>query len=175
MRITPHLRYNTPMVLNINLPQRAINAIYGGIALIIGMTFIGCLAQWRDDWKLTHQPNTSTEQFGNKTMSMIAAIPGDHLFGKSAGGKIPISSLELRVTGIVKVEDEHGNEVSKAYISQAGQAAKIYQIGDNITDNVKIHSISADTIILDNGGELEKLPLPREPLVFKPRDDTERN
>lgn len=162
------------MVLNINLPQRAINAIYGGIVVIIGLTFIACLAQWREDWKITHQPAPPVQHIENKMTKMIAAIPGNHLFGKSAGGKIPISSLELRVTGIVKVEDEQGNEVSKAYIAQSGQPAKIYQVGDTVTGGVKIHSITADTVILDNGGELEKLPLPREPLVFKPRDDTEQ-
>jgi hypothetical protein len=158
------------MVPNINLPHQAINAIYGGIAIIIGMTFIACLSQWRDDWRLTHQTVASAEQLTNKTTQMIAAIPGNHIFGKPAGGKIPISSLELRVTGIVKVENEQGKEVSKAYISQAGQAAKIYQVGDKVTEGVKIHSIDADTVILDNGGELEKLPLPREPLEFKPRE-----
>ncbi len=162
------------MTLNINLPQQAINAIYGGMAVVIAMTFIACIAQWREDWKITHQPIPPVEQISNKTTSMIAAIPGYHLFGKPAGGKIPISSLELRVTGIVKVEDEQGNEVSKAYIAQSGQAAKIYQVGDTVTGGVKIHSIKADAVILDNGGELEKLPLPREPLVFKPRDETEQ-
>jgi hypothetical protein len=172
MRSTPYLRYNNAMVLNINLPQQAINAIYGGLVLIIGITLIACLTQWHDDWNIAHQTAPSTEQLQNKTVNLIAAIPGNHLFGKPAGGKIPISSLELRVTGIVKVEDEQGNEVSKAYISQSGQPAKIYQVGDSITNGVKIHSITTDTIILDNGGELEKLPLPRQPLVFKPRDDT---
>src|SRR6187551_2958207 len=159
MRTSPHLRYNTAMVLNINLPQQAINAIYGGIAVIIGMTFIVCAAQWRDDWRITHQPAPPIEQIGDKTTSMIAAIPENHVFGKSAGGKIPISSLELKLTGIVKAEDGEGNEVSKAYIAQSGQSAKIYQVGDTITGDVKIHSITADTVILDNGGDLEKLPL----------------
>lgn len=161
------------MVPSINLPQQAVNAIYGGIAVVIALTFIVCLAQWRDDWKLAHQSPPAATQITDKTVTMIAAIPDNHLFGKSAGGKIPISSLELRVTGIVKVSNEQGNEVSKAYISQAGQPAKIYQVGDQVTNGVKIYSIAADTVILENDGALEKLPLPREPLVFKPRDDTE--
>lgn len=162
-----------PMVQNINLPQQAVNAIYGGLAILITITFVVCVLQWREDWRITHQPITPNAQSGDKTLSMIAAIPSHHIFGKSAGGKIPISSLELHVTGIVKVENEDGKEVSKAYISQAGQPAKIYQVGDKVTNGVKIYSINADTIILDNGGELEKLPLPREPLVFKPREDKE--
>lgn len=161
------------MVLNINLPQQAVNAIYGGIAILIGITLIVCVMQWREDWHLAHQAATPVTQSVDKSIALIAAIPGNHIFGKPTGGKIPISSLELKVTGIVKVEDEEGNETSKAYISQAGQPAKIYVVGDKITDGVKIYSISADTIIVDNGGELEKLPLPRAPLEFKHRDDTE--
>jgi len=161
------------MVLNINLPQQAVNAIYGGLAILVGMTLIVCVMQWREDWHLAHQAPAPVTQSVDKSIAMIAAIPGNHIFGKSAGGKIPISSLEIKVTGIVKTEDEEGNETSKAYISQGGQPAKIYIVGDKITDGVKIHSISADTVIVDNGGELEKIPLPRQPLEFKPRDDAE--
>ena len=102
---------------------------------------------------------------------MIASIPDEHLFGKafSKSGDVPITNLQLRVTGIVKVQDEENGSYSKAYISISGQPSKIYQVGDSLPYGVKVYAISHDTVILENGGRLEKLPLPREKLVFKPQ------
>jgi len=94
------------------------------------------------------------------------------LFGNtySKNGDVPISDLELRVTGIVKVENETVGSASKAYISISGQPSKIFQVGDSLPYGVKVHDISFDAVILENGGHLEKLPLPRETLEFKPRE-----
>jgi hypothetical protein len=67
----------------------------------------------------------------------------------------------------VKVEHELNGSISKAYISISGQPGKIYQIGDNLPYGVKVYDITPDTVILENDGHLEKLPLPREKLLFK--------
>jgi hypothetical protein len=56
----------------------------------------------------------------------------------------------------------------------SGQPSKIYQVGDSLPYGVKVHEITHDAVILENGGHLEKLPMTREKLKFKPRD-TEEN
>ncbi len=93
-----------------------------------------------------------------------------HLFGMSATGDMPITNLELRVTGIAREADAQSENVSRAYISIAGGVSKIYQVGDSLPDGVKIYDITSDTVILENSGKLEKLPMPRQKLQFKPRD-----
>ncbi|EKD71207.1 MAG: hypothetical protein ACD_46C00246G0006 [uncultured bacterium] len=126
--------------------------------------------QWRNDWIIAHQEivNTSLSTIDD-TQEMIASIPKAHLFGQSfTNGEVPISSLQLRVTGIVKIDPEQEDNKSKAYISIQGQPSKIYEKGDDLPYGVKVYDITSDAVILENNGHLEKLPLPREKLEFKP-------
>lgn len=165
------------MMININLPQRVVLGIGTGLAVLVFITLVYSVSQWHADWVLAHQETATapTITATDETASMIAAIPSEHLFGKnfSKAGDVPITSLQLRVTGIVKVENEAGNNVSKAYISIAGAPSKIYQIGDSLPYGVKVYDITPNIVILENDGHLEKLPLPREELHFKPRDQQE--
>ena len=73
------------------------------------------------------------------------------------------------ITGIVKSMDDGKGKASKVYISLAGKPSKIYQLGDTLPYGVRIYQITADTIIFDNDGRLEKLSLTRDKLVFKPK------
>ncbi|TAK75183.1 MAG: hypothetical protein EPO11_05825 [Gammaproteobacteria bacterium] len=157
------------MIINNNLPQRAAAGSCVLIALFVGFTFFYALWQWHSDWVLAHQPMTAPVlTTSDATTSLIAAIPDEHLFGAGVG-EMPISSLQLRVTGIVKME----GALSKAYISIAGQSSKIYRTGDSLPYGVTVHDITSDAVILENDGHLEKLPLPREQLAFKMRNAEE--
>jgi type II secretory pathway component PulC len=163
-------------MLNIQLPQRAALGICAFLATLAFFTLIYTLWQWRDDWITAHQeivtaPNLTTD----RTAKMIASIPDEHLFGKSLTktGEVPITDLELTITGIVKVNKEENGVFSKVYISMSGQPSKIYQVGDSLPYGVKIYDITDDTVILENGGKLEKLPMKREPLQFKPQETAE--
>lgn len=164
--------------INLNLNQRNVLGICAGLATIVAITFLYSAWQWHADWVLAHQAIAAspTVATADETADMIAAIPDEHLFGKSfaKGGAMPITNLQLRVTGIVKVEDEGSGSVSKAYISISGQSSKIYQIGDSLPYGVKVYDITPNEVILENDGHLEKLPLPREKLQFKPKYTKER-
>lgn len=156
----------------IKLSQQNLLGISAALVVLMGITFFYAARQWYDDWSLTHHisiipPKIKTDRAGH----IIAALPNDHLFGKSFAkiGEVPTTNLSLSVTGIVKIEPE-GNRVSKAYISLSGQPSKIYQKGDTLPSGVKIYDITTNAVILDNHGQLEKLPLPREKLQFKPRN-----
>lgn len=161
------------------LTQKYVLGICAALGLLVGVTFLYSITQWHDDWVIAHQEIHAipTVAASNETANMIAAIPDAHLFGKSFsnGGEVPITSLQLRVTGIVKVEGEGGSANSKAYISIAGAPSKIYQIGDSLPYGVKVYDITANEVILENDSRLEKLPLPREKLEFKPRYIQERD
>lgn len=151
-----------------------ITATLGALALF---TLGYALWQWRADWILTHQPMQQTQTLANTDMAadMIAALPDEHLFGKALGsGDVPVTQLQFRVTGIVKINTAQGNTQSKAYISISGQPSKIYQMGDSLPYGVKVYDILPNAVILENEGRLEKLPLPRQQLEFKPRNTEER-
>jgi general secretion pathway protein C len=141
------------------------------IALLI-LTAFYSLWQWHSDWVLAHQEVELGPELIRKTDTdkLIASIADAHLFGRVAEKVLteaPISSLQLKVTGIIKIS--HQNTGSRALISTAGQPGKVYKIGDTVANGVKIYDITADTVILENNGRLEKLPLVREKLQFKPR------
>lgn len=161
----------------LTLQQRTVG-LCAGLAVLVGITFLYATKQWYSDWVLAHQqPPAAVGLATDETATLIAGLPDSHLFGQDLTdtGNMPISSLQLKVTGIVKVENEQGRNVSKVYISSGGGATKIYQVGDIMPSGVKVYDISADAVILENDGKLEKLPLPREPLEFKPKSTTEDN
>lgn len=157
------------MILNVQMNQRYLMAIAAALSLFVVITFCYDFTAWYFDWKLAHQVLTNKVKLDDSSARLIASIPNQHLFGLSETGEMPITNLQLRVTGIAREANAMGENVSKAYISIAGSPSKIYQVGDSLPDGVKINDIKPDTVILENGGRLEKLPLPREPLQFKPR------
>lgn len=160
-------------MLNINLSQRTMLGIGVLLALLAVYTLFYSLWQWQHDWRLAHdEPPTGSELSNrNQTDALIAALPNTHLFGKnlSKTSDMPITNLQLNITGIVKTDNAH----SKVYISISGQPGKIYQMGDSLPYGVKIADISTNAVILENDGHLEKLPLAREPLIFKPLPEEE--
>jgi type II secretory pathway component PulC len=162
------------MMFPLQLNQRYLLASIAALGLFVAATFIYVISAWYLDWQLAHQKITPDLKLNNDSGArLIATIPSQHLFGLSTTGDMPITNLQLRVTGIARETDAHNENISKAYISISGGPSKIFQVGDNLPDGVKIYEITPDTVILENAGQLEKLPLPREKLTFKPRDPEE--
>ncbi|MBX3709943.1 MAG: hypothetical protein KIT56_05910 [Gammaproteobacteria bacterium] len=159
--------------ININLSMRTMIGIFIALLAMVCATFLYVVWQWHSDWGLAHdKPEPISTITTPDTMNkIISSISGEHLFGQSLNklGDMPITNLQLSVTGIVKVETEQSHSVSKAYISIAGQPSKIYQLGDHLPYGVRVYEITSDAVILENDGHLEKLLLPREHLKFKPK------
>ncbi len=141
----------------------------GIVCIVLFCSIIGYVIwQWRNDWVLTHQSVSNTPAFSFKKNNIdINNLPGLHLFGQSLNdGSMPITNLQLRVTGIVMIDNQNA---SKAYISFADQPSKIYRVGDRLGYGITIYAIMPDAVILENDGHFEKLLLPRQKLEFKPR------
>ena len=120
---------------------------------------------WWSDIKLAKAPLPSrTVHVPDDTRLLIAQVPVWHLFGNSLDqSAVPITSLQLRLMGIIKAVPE---KFSRVIISEGGQPGKVYRMGDSI-DGVKVYSITQDGVILENAGRFEKLPLQRQPLEFQ--------
>lgn len=157
------------LTIPMHFSPRAIIGISLAMATIVLITFIYSVWQWRNDWLLTHQAIAKVPVAIKTNTNDISSIALDHIFGKSPSkvGEMPITNLQLRVTGIVKVDSNQSHTTSKAYISISGQQSKIYKVGDTLPYGVKVYDITPDAVILENDGHLEKLPLPRTPLKFK--------
>jgi general secretion pathway protein C len=164
------------MIINLDVNRNTILAItFLFIILVLGT--IGCgLWQWHADWQLTHQKVLTVPAIAaaDETGEMITAIPKKHLFGQSfTNGTVPLTNLQLKVTGIIKIEQELNGTISKALISISGRPSKIFQVGDSLPYGVKVYDITPVAVILQNDGRLEKLLLPRKKLQFKQKTSQE--
>jgi type II secretory pathway component PulC len=142
------------------------------MALLMLVTFIETLVAWRGDYYLTHpvrKPAPSQANATNQLNTQIAAIPGLHIFGAygvaDRSSLLPVTSLQIKLVGIIKSAPE---KLSRVLISESGQPARVYQVGDALpTTGVEISAITSDGVVLDNSGRLEKLPLQRSSLQFQ--------
>jgi general secretion pathway protein C len=96
----------------------------------------------------------------------IGAIVSAHLFGEAnapAGTTDPNAVAATRmplvlVGTIARTDPEQGY----AIIGESPQSAKVYGVGKTITGGTKLHSVYPDRAILDRGGKLEALLLPKK-------------
>lgn len=160
--------YREPLLMGANL----------GLTLLIILTFMLCIQTWREDWALSHKIISPLTMTGlNQNKEIIAQLPELHVFGKpiQAVSDVPISNLELHVTGIAKSTAQSQDSTSSAYISIANQPSKIFHVGDVVYAGVKLYDITNDAVVLQNNGKFEKLPLQRTKPEFKPRPSKEMN
>jgi general secretion pathway protein C len=53
-------------------------------------------------------------------------------------------------------------EKGLAILGESAQAARVYAVGASLPGGVRLHSVYADRVVIDRGGALETLPLPRQ-------------
>ncbi len=94
----------------------------------------------------------------------IQTVVSAHLFGVPAPDlaqnpdNAPQSSANLILAGTIASQDP---KRGVAIVSDAGGPSKVYAVGERISGAV-LHSVYLDHVILDRGGALETLLLPRQ-------------
>jgi general secretion pathway protein C len=97
----------------------------------------------------------------------VGVIVNAHLFGQAsspdAGSTDPnavaASQMPLVLVGTIA----HTNpELGYAIIGDSAAAAKVYAVGKTISGGTKLHSVYPDRAIIDRGGKLEALLLPKK-------------
>ncbi len=94
----------------------------------------------------------------------VQAVVSAHLFGLAVAdpatqdpANAPLSSANLVLAGTIATQDpKHG-----IAIISAGGPSKVYSVGDNV-NGASLYSVYLDRVILDRGGTLETLVLPRQ-------------
>jgi general secretion pathway protein C len=97
----------------------------------------------------------------------VGSIVNAHLFGQAnapdAGSTDPNSvaatQMPLVLVGTIANTDP---TLGYAIIGESAAAAKVYGVGKTITGGTKLHSVYPDRAILDRGGKLEALLLPKK-------------
>jgi general secretion pathway protein C len=96
----------------------------------------------------------------------VAAITNSHLFGTAAVAAssgdprdAPKSTIPLVLSGIISAEDPQNG---LAILGQTGASTKVFAVGDNLPGGAKLHSVYSDRVVIERGGQLETLFLPRQ-------------
>ncbi|HLW25686.1 MAG TPA: type II secretion system protein GspC [Steroidobacteraceae bacterium] len=102
----------------------------------------------------------------NRSMADVQAVVSAHLFGMAVAdastqdpSQAPLSSANLILAGTIATDDP---KRGIAIISDGGPS-KVYAVGENVS-GATLHSVYLDHVILDRGGTLETLLLPRQVL-----------
>lgn len=96
----------------------------------------------------------------------LQAILDAHLFGVAGAtpgstdpNSVAATQMNLVLVGTIAESDP---ERGYAIIGENAASAKVYAVGKTITGGTKLHSVYPDRAIIDRGGRLEALMLPRK-------------
>jgi general secretion pathway protein C len=97
----------------------------------------------------------------------VGAIVNAHLFGEAsapAAGSTDPNSVAATQMPLVLVGTIANTDPTLGYaiIGESAATAKVYGVGKTITGGTKLHSVYPDRAILDRGGKLEALLLPKK-------------
>jgi hypothetical protein len=151
--------------------------------IVLGIfLFSFCVFLWGISPWITHRDflNFSVPQV-SKADSLIVRKPFPieqaHLFGIYVQdyAHLPMTALPLSLEGTLLNPSDPNR--SSAIIRVSGQSAKIMSVNDQMQVGAKIIAIYNDYCVLDHGGRLEKLIIPRVPLqnlpaAFGPSEDS---
>jgi general secretion pathway protein C len=97
----------------------------------------------------------------------LEAIVNAHLFGVAGApdpastdpGAVAATQMNLVLVGTIAHTDP---QRGYAIIGDSATTAKVYAVGKTVTGGTKLHAVYADRVILDRGGKLEALLLPKK-------------
>ena len=97
----------------------------------------------------------------------VGGIVNAHLFGiAGASGsdetdpsKVAATQMNLVLVGTIAQADP---QQGFAIVGESATTARVYAVGKTITGGTKLHSVYPDRVILDRGGKLEALLLPKK-------------
>jgi general secretion pathway protein C len=99
----------------------------------------------------------------------VQKIVNAHLFGVPSAepaqetdvASAPQTQMNLVLAGTLAAEDP---KQGIAIIGESANSAKVYMVGQTVRSGTRLHAVYTDRVILDRGGRLETLMLPRGPL-----------
>lgn len=97
----------------------------------------------------------------------VQSIVNAKLFGTAqsaapVAGPVRETQLNLVLSAVFASDDP---EKGLAIIGESAQQTKVYSVGDTIRTGTRLHSVYPDRVVLDRGGALETLALPKRNLV----------
>ncbi len=109
----------------------------------------------------------------------VAAIIATHLFGEDTGEApppvetqdAPETRLNLELRGAIAAQDRR---MAHAIIADGAGREQVYFLDDPVPGGATLHRVQIDRVILNRGGALETLKLPREFAATAPPQQTQQ-
>ncbi len=102
----------------------------------------------------------------------VQSLVNAHLFGIAAAPKsaadaanAPDTTMNLVLAGTIATEDP---KRGLAIIGESAATAKVYSVGDPVNGGATLHAVYTDHVLLERGGAIETLALPRQRLAGGP-------
>jgi general secretion pathway protein C len=98
----------------------------------------------------------------------LAGLMGANLFGAPAAaaqGPAPVTSAPLVLVGVMAAQDPSRGI---AILGASAPAARVYLVGATLPGGMRLNAVYPDHVLIDRGGSLETLPLPRQPGASAP-------
>lgn len=97
----------------------------------------------------------------------LRSIVDAHLFGQAAVSSTdaPPTSIPLVLAGVLALQDPNQG---MAIMGPTAAQAKLYAVGSAVPGGARLHAVYRDRVLLDRGGALEALMLPRKSAVSGP-------
>ena len=99
----------------------------------------------------------------NLSTLRVSEITSAHLFGETHStvddANAPQTSVQLILAGVLAVPDP---KRGLAIIGPSAGTAKLYTVGSAVPGGVNLYSVYSDRVLLDRGGVIESLFLPRK-------------
>lgn len=96
----------------------------------------------------------------------LPALVNAHLFGRADAGadgadaaNAPQTTLQLVLAGVLAQDDP---QKGLAIVGESAAAAKVYAVGDPVPGGARLHSVYGDRVLIERGGAVESLSLPRQ-------------
>jgi general secretion pathway protein C len=99
----------------------------------------------------------------------VPSILRANLFGQATvlatGTNAPVTSLALVLVGVLANQDP---QQGYAILGPSAAAVKLYTVGNPLPGGARLHSVYPDRVLVDRGGSVEALMLPRQSTVSGP-------
>lgn len=154
--------------LSSQLPQVATAVLAIAIAVELGFLVLA----FRDSHGLGARATPSTAAAARQIRRAldVQSLVNAHLFGvappaQAAPGdaaNAPDTTMNLILAGTIATQDpKHG----LAIIGESAATAKVYSVGDPVNGGATLNAVYTDRVLLDRGGAIETLSLPRQTLA----------
>jgi general secretion pathway protein C len=144
------------------LPDRLIATAPRWVAGILVVLIGAQIAALLTSRPSTVPPAPTTTAAATRQVVDLPSILRANLFGAAAAssdpGAAPTTSLSLVLSGIIADEDP---QRGLALLGPSATAIRVYAVGASLPGGARLHSVLPDRVLLDRGGTIESLPLPR--------------